>query len=179
MGEEGEAGKGGDVLGEGGQRRTYHVKLRAEVGTRAVQSDELATEEVLTGRNAFGDRNRLRPAIRNQPIHTPLAAVKGVFVDLWGEKLASVSTDLFCRDARGLLLPRSSSRICFSSKETNRTYLKPPTTNPTIRLRITDFLHIRHHGPLVARVDDIIRARGEGVAPVEFRACARGEGDDG
>ena len=70
------------------RRRTNNVNLSAlhvELGTQiracSVQRNQLTPQQVLSRRNAFGNRNRLLSLVRNQTVNTPFGSVECVLSD--------------------------------------------------------------------------------------------------
>ena len=52
---------------------TDHVELSTAAAGSTVQRDELATEKVLSGRNALGDGDGLDTAVRDETVNAPFA----------------------------------------------------------------------------------------------------------
>jgi hypothetical protein len=80
---EGDGGRGlARAAGDDVDLRTLHVELRTGVAASRVQSNELTTEQVLTGCNAGWDGDGLLALVGDQAVDTPLGAVERVLSNL-------------------------------------------------------------------------------------------------
>lgn len=52
------------------------------------------------------------------------------------------------------------------------TYLEPASADSAVGLCVADFLHVRHDGPLMTRINDIIRPAGKSMAPIQLHSAA-------
>lgn len=99
--------------------------------------------------------------------------------ELTTEQILARCNALWDRDGLNTLVGDETVHTPFRAIKRIFGDLEPSTSDTRVGFRVADFLEVGHDGAFVGGIDDVVGARGEGVAPCEGGLGAGLHGDDG